>query len=277
MNGKFQYIKFVDYSDAGLVRPNNEDAHACLPDDGCFLVSDGMGGGEAGEIASQIVEETIGDALAESADESPGLRKYTVQQAIQKANRKIFQYAKDRGYKQMGATLALLLLDSWNPGKISICHIGDSRIYRYRDGVLTLLTRDHTVGNEMKANIPLADHKMSAMAHVLTRAIGTGLCALSDWQVMEVSPNDLYLLCSDGVSGMLSDEEIAGVFAAHDSLAAVKSELTERIAAAGAGDNFTFIVLRIANVLPEKETHSPEEWAESDYLEKISNERIGCE
>lgn len=279
MSGKFQHIKFLHYSDTGLVRPNNEDAYSCLPDDGCFFVSDGMGGGSAGEIASQIVEDVIADAVSESANESPGLRKYTVQQAIQKANQKILQYAKERCYEQMGATLALLLLDSWNHRKISICHIGDSRIYRYRDGVLTLLTRDHTVGNEMreKADIPFAVRKMSALSHILTRAIGTSSFAMSEWQETEALPGDFYLLCSDGVSSMLSDADVASVFTHRDSLENIKEELIGRVNKAGAADNFTFILLRIADVLPEDETHAAEEWEESKYLEKISSERIDCE
>ena len=146
---RFNHIESFAFSDPGLVRRDNEDVCACLSRDGCFFVSDGMGGAAAGEVASQIVEEYISDAAADTAEDSPGSRKYTIQQALHRANRTIREYARAHSYAQMGATLALLLADSWDPAKAWLCHVGDSRVYVLRNGEFRQLTRDHTVGAEL--------------------------------------------------------------------------------------------------------------------------------
>ena len=112
---EFNWMTVAADSDRGLVRKENEDSYAVLPEDGCCIVSDGMGGGSAGEIASQIIVEYLSDAISGTVSDSPGSRKYAIQQAIHGANRKIREYANSHKYAQMGATLALLLLDSWHP------------------------------------------------------------------------------------------------------------------------------------------------------------------
>lgn len=275
----FRFKKYIHYSacsDTGLRRPVNEDSYACLEADGCFLISDGMGGGSAGEIASQIVEDMITESIARSAADSPGLRKYEIQQAIHKANLKIRQYAAKHRFQQMGATLAMLLFDSWNPANACLCHIGDSRIYRFRDGILSQLTCDHTIGNELaqKSNLPLNDHKTSALSHVLTRAVGISANVLPEWQKTELRPGDLFMICSDGVSTMLSNDELQEIFVKNRTLDGIQNSLTAQVKQAGAKDNFTFILCEIGKNIPEAEQHSEDEWQESNYLEKISEERI---
>lgn len=272
----FHYIQYSACSDAGLCRPTNEDAYACLEEDGCFLVSDGMGGGSAGEIASQIVEDMITESIAGSAADSPGLRKYEIQQAIHRANQKIQQYAAEHHFQQMGATLAMMLFDSWMPSKASICHIGDSRIYRFRDGVLSQLTCDHTIGNELaqRSGVRLGDHKTSMLSHVLTRAIGTASNVLPEWLKIELHINDLFMICSDGVSTMLSNDELQRLLIGSSSLEEIKTALVTLLRQAGAKDNFTFILCRIKENIPAGGNHPEEEWQESNYLEKISEERI---
>ena len=272
---KFSYIEAAAFSDQGLVRRNNEDTYACLDQEGCFLVSDGMGGGSAGEIASQIVEEAVTDAMTDSAEDSPGSRKYAVQQALHQANQTIQEYAGAHSYEQMGATLVLFLADSWNPAKAWLCHVGDSRIYRLRGKEISLLTRDHTVGAELEdgKRTSLTDHMKSPISHILTRSIGVSGRVLPEWQETDVQPGDLFMLCSDGVSTMLNDEEIRKELCCESSLEEKISALSAAVQKNGAKDNYTVVLCRIG-ALPEKEVHTEDEKNESDYLLKISEERI---
>ena len=281
---EFNWMTVAADSDRGLVRKENEDSYAVLPEDGCCIVSDGMGGGAAGEIASQIIVEYLSDAIAGTAPDSPGSRKYAIQQAIHGANRKIREYAKSHRYSQMGATLALILLDSWRPGHGLLCHIGDSRIYRFRQGELTLLTRDHTVGCELAASLnkagktaaaaSLDDHTASPISHVLTRSIGIADYVLPEWEETELLPDDVIMVCSDGITTMLRDEEIQQVFRNTTTLDDKIAALTAEVRKAGAKDNYTVALCQIASELPEAETPSEEEIKENDYLLKISEERF---
>jgi len=280
---EFNWMTVSADSDRGLVRRENEDSYAVLPEDGCCIVSDGMGGGSAGEIASQIIVEYLSDAIAGTAPDSPGSRKYAIQQAIHGANRKIREYAKSREYSQMGATLALLLLDSWYPGRALLCHVGDSRIYRFRQGDLELLTRDHTVGFELAASLrnhpgknalSLDDHTSSPISHVLTRSIGIADCVLPEWEETVLLPDDVIMVCSDGITTMLRDEDIQRIFRETTTLDDKISHLTAEVRNAGARDNYTVALCQIASELPEPETPSEEEIRENEYLLKISEERI---
>lgn len=276
MSGIFQYIQSVTYSDTGLCRLNNEDSCASLPEAGCFLVSDGMGGGSAGEIASQIVMEYITGGADGTHNDSPGLRKYEIQQAIHKANQKIQIYSAKHHFQQMGATLVLFLADSWNFDNAYLCHVGDSRVYRFRNQKLEQLTRDHSVENEIaqKRNIIPGDHKHSMLAHILTRAIGTSPIVFPDWQETDLQPCDIFMLCSDGVSTMLSGEELQLIFRENKNLDLISNELISQINGAGAKDNFTFILLQIGKEIPSEKNPSEDEYRESDYLKKIAEERI---
>lgn len=275
--GKYSYIECAAISDPGTVRRNNEDAYACLAPDGCFLVSDGMGGASAGEVASRIVEEHLSAAVTGSAEDSPGSRKYAVQQAVHRANRTIREYAREHFYAQMGATLALLLADSWDPGKAWVCHVGDSRIYRLRRGELQRLTRDHTVGAELSERSSgkiFSDRARSPISHMLTRSIGVSVNVLPEWKDLDVRAGDLFMLCSDGVSTMIDEEEIRKRLSAPDSLDGKIAALSERIREAGAKDNFTIVLCGIAPTLPDAAEHEDGERRENDYLLRIAEERI---
>ena len=184
----------------------------------------------------------------------------------------------------MGATLVLLLLDTWHPGRALLCHVGDSRIYRFRAGELLQLTHDHTVGAELALSLQkkgnkqdgamMIDHTNSPFSHVLTRSIGVSDNVLPEWDEITIEPGDLLLLCSDGITTMLKDEEIQRIFMENASTEGKLSTLSERVLAAGARDNFTMILCQVASSLPEPKTPSEEELQESDYLLKIAEERI---
>ena len=281
---QFNWIETASFSDPGLVREENEDSCGFVAEDGCYFVSDGMGGGSDGEIASQIVVETISDAIENTASDSPGSRKYAVQQAVHRANRTIRAYSQAHNYAQMGATLVLLLLDPWDSGKALLCHVGDSRIYRFRDGTLQQLTRDHTVGAELALSLEkkgsrkdcsmMMDHTNSPFSHVLTRSIGVSENVLPEWDETTIRPGDLLMLCSDGVTTMLKDDEIQQIFRENESTEGKASALSERVLAAGAKDNFTMILCQVAASLPAPAIPDEEELQESNYLLKIAEERI---
>ena len=276
-NSKFNYIESVAFSDTGLVRTNNEDSFDCLAGDGCFFVSDGMGGGDSGEIASQFVTESITDSVSNSKNDSPGSRKYAVQQAIHRANNQIQHYSQSHGFHQMGATIVLLLFDSWEPGQALICHVGDSRVYRMRKNKLEQLTTDHTIGAELAERTSqknFSSHQNNAVSHILTRAVGTSANVIPEWQNVEVFPEDIFLICSDGVSTMLADDQISAIINSSSQLTEICSNLSEAIRRAGANDNYTFILCRILPDLPEMESHCQEDINENEYLLKIAEERI---
>ena len=281
---QYNWIETASFSDPGLVRRENEDSFMDIGQDGCYIVSDGMGGGSDGEIASQIVVETISDAIEGTASDSPGSRKYAVQQAVHRANRTIREYSQAHNYAQMGATLVLLLLDPWHSGKALLCHVGDSRIYRFRNGTLQQLTRDHTVGVELALSLAkkgakqdsalMMDHTNSPLSHVLTRSTGVSENVLPEWDETTIEPNDLLLLCSDGVTTMLKDDEIRQIFLENPTTDSKMTTLSQRVLAAGARDNFTMILCQVAASLPPPTIPDEEELQESNYLLKIAEERI---
>lgn len=274
---RFEYIKSIAFSDAGCVRTNNEDAYCCLQEDGCFFVADGMGGGDAGEIASQLVAEYIGNKISKSCSDLPGNRKYIIQQALHHVNDKIQQYSREHGYHQMGATIALLLLDSWDARQALICHVGDSRIYRLRNHKLMQLTSDHTIGAELAPQTKIksfVNHQTSAISHVLTRAIGTAPNIIPEWKAVDVCPEDLFLICSDGVTTMISDTQLSRLLDSAENLDRISDHLASAISQAGAHDNYTFILCKVCSPLPEIVSHSQADIEENNYLLKIAEERI---
>jgi serine/threonine protein phosphatase PrpC len=136
---------------AGKIRKNNEDSFLVMTNSGCFAVSDGMGGGSAGEIASKMIVQRIEQKL-KSTGKSPAARERAVIQAANSCNQDINTYCIEHNYESMGATLACLLLDSWDPGFATIFHSGDSRVYRWRQGKLEQMTRDHTLAEAEHIN-----------------------------------------------------------------------------------------------------------------------------
>ena len=192
---------------------------------------DGMGGGDAGEVASKLIRNMLAKSMKGTADESPGERKYSVQQALHKAQTAIQGYAWARHYNSMGSTVVSILFNPWNPDQALVCHVGDSRLYCLRNGELFLITQDHTVGNEMLQRKQNIDNVSPQLLHVLTRVVGGGQQLHPQWTEIAVCPGDIYLLCSDGVWGMLDDATIEMVMSSsHDPKA-----ITELIESEGIG------------------------------------------
>ena len=135
----------------GKIRKNNEDSFVMMTENGCFVVSDGMGGGSAGEIASRMVVDSVQKKL-QTSGRSPAARERAVIQAAYSCNTAINNYCIEHNYESMGATMACLLLDSWDPNFATVFHAGDSRVYRWRGHELEKLTRDHSLAEAENMN-----------------------------------------------------------------------------------------------------------------------------
>jgi Serine/threonine protein phosphatase len=258
----------------GLVRKNNEDNYLALPDDGFFAVMDGMGGGDAGEVASKMIRNMLAKSVKGTKDESPGERKYCVQQALHKSQTAIQAYAMARHYNSMGSTVVSILFNPWNPDQALVCHVGDSRLYCLRNGELFLITQDHTVGNEMLQRKQKIDNVSPQLLHVLTRVVGGGQQLHPQWTEIAICPGDVFLLCSDGVWGMLDDATIEMVMNSSHEPKELSELLKQRVLAAGAEDNFTILPIVVGPFDATPFTPDPVEKEESDLLLRVSEERV---
>jgi PPM family protein phosphatase len=235
-------------SDVGRVRRDNQDSSGCFPERNLFVVADGMGGHKGGKQASEMAVAVIDQALS-TAGVGPDHFERTLEsllEAVRDANRRILERAaNDSELHQMGTTLVALLLDAATSG--AIVHVGDSRAYRLRDDQLELLTSDHTIVNDLLRNkeISEAEANRHPYRHVLTRALGAGAEVSPDVRRIEVRAGDFYLICSDGVSGMLSPSQIHDVLIARrgDPEGACR-ELIDAANQAGGRDNATVVAIR---------------------------------
>ena len=232
-------------SDVGRVRRENQDSSGHFPDRNLFVIADGMGGHQGGKQASEMAVAAIaatdldGEALAERTDR--------LVDAVRDANRRIVERgSRESDLNRMGTTLVALLLQH---DEAAIVHVGDSRAYRWRDGRLSQLTTDHTlVADLLRANeISEAEASTHPYRHVLTRALGAAEDVEADVSRLDVRPGDVYLLCSDGVSGMLGEPEIEAIASGHhDDPETLCRELIAAANRAGGKDNATVIVVRCA-------------------------------
>jgi protein phosphatase len=241
-------MKIVSFalSDVGRVRRENQDSSGHFPDRHLFVVADGMGGHKGGKQASEIAVATIAERLLGEPDSGRlADRTERLVEAVRDANRRIVERgAQESDLNHMGTTLVALLLQE---DEGAVVHVGDSRAYRLRDGELAQLTTDHTlVADLLRANeISEADVSTHPYRHVLTRALGAAEDVVADVCRLEVRRGDVYVLCSDGVSGMLSPSEIEAVVSAHgDDPEALCRELIAAANQAGGKDNATAIVVR---------------------------------
>jgi protein phosphatase len=229
-------------SDPGCVRSNNEDYYLLAPSLGLFLVADGMGGAQAGEHASQLAAETVGEVVWRSSD--PPSPEVLIT-ALEEANRRVLSAAStDTNLEGMGTTLTAVLHDG---PQAYIASVGDSRAYIYHEGQLLIITEDQTWVQEVgkKLGIEEAQLKTHPMRHVLTMAIGVSDQLRINSYIVELSPGMQFLLCSDGLHGVVGDDGIAGIFANDDNLEGKGRTLIEMARAAGGPDNITAVLLRV--------------------------------
>ena len=231
-------------SETGLVRKDNQDSVFVDRAKTVFCVADGMGGGSEGATASRFVCEEIEKLVAAK---TLAARMEAVEAAVVAANERIRAYAREREFKQMGSTVAVLLLDPSDSRRAAICHIGDSRIYRIRRRKAELLTHDHTIGGQLG---DLTKGVLSAgfrsrtnpLAHVLTRAIGGADKIEGDWKKIDVADGDRFLICSDGVHDVVSDERIGTLLSQTYDIGTAATRLKDAVIGNGAPDNYTYVI-----------------------------------
>lgn len=230
----------------GQRRAKNEDAFLCRPEKRLFAVADGMGGHPAGDVASrvavEVVDDSVKDAPAASLDtEALGRRLIDV---IERANREICARGiVDAANRMMGTTLVVLVaLDD----ACVIAHIGDSRAYRIRDGATTQLTTDHTWVQEQIDRGLLAPTraKTHPRSNELARVLGMPDAGEADVVAAEAKPEDVFLLCSDGLTAMVDDADIEAILKQTKPVDVLAHELVDAANLRGGADNITVIVLR---------------------------------
>ncbi len=247
-------------SDVGLQRDHNEDSYCILSEHRLFVVADGMGGHRAGDVASRtaIAEMTaFFEASGRDGDGAgwipPEDRRLTPEQnrlvsAVKRANQRIFQASiRNRSVQGMGTTVVGALFER-EDRKIHIAHVGDSRAYRIRAGDITQLTRDHSLLNDYLLVMPnLSEAQRQRLpSNVITRALGMQDGVAVDLHFEKVEPGDVYVLCSDGLNGMVSDDRIlALVNSAGSDVELTARALISQANQNGGEDNITVVVIRI--------------------------------
>ena len=244
------------FTDVGLVRTNNEDSYRILEPLNLFVLSDGMGGEAHGEIASALAVETIVKHCMDSADNAAvtlhgeSNQKWSektrrLESAVHLANEKIFQSAKENPEQRgMGATVTAAWVDG---AKLSVAHVGDSRAYILRSGNLQQLTKDHSLVAEQvrRGILTPVEAERSEMQSVLLRALGAQPEIEVDAEEHVLFPRDIILLCSDGLTRMVTDPEIAGTLQAETDPEKAARRLVDLAKESGGQDNITVIVSRV--------------------------------
>jgi serine/threonine protein phosphatase PrpC len=251
-------------SHRGRVRTANEDSFGICADEGLFVVCDGMGGAAAGEVASRVAVDTMIRSLcgqpksASAHDTDPGLvtdrRVVTenstagvpelLREAVSDANDLVFsQAANDSRLHGMGTTLVALLAQQ---GKVWVAHVGDSRCYRFRDGALEQLTRDHSLVDEQVklGQLTREEADRSPLRNVITRAVGSQRSVNTEVSEVETAAGDLFLLCSDGLTRELPDVRIKALLTETQDLDLICQHLIDSANDAGGRDNVTCVLVR---------------------------------
>lgn len=239
-------------SDTGRVRQNNEDAYAAIPDIGLAVVADGMGGHKAGEVASAMAIDVITRSLAERLPSTRRVKRTRipeiVRNAIELANSAVYEAANtNRDYAGMGSTV---VVTAFHGDRVCIAHVGDSRLYRLRGGVLQQLTEDHSVVQDLlrRGLISPEQARTSPNKNVITRALGVTRTVEVTVRDERVQQGDLYLLCTDGLHDMLTDENIASLLRVGvDDITDLAARLIDAANQAGGDDNVTTVVVRVQN------------------------------
>ena len=225
-------------SDTGRQRTANEDSlYVRAP---LFAVADGMGGAQAGEVASRIAAEAF--EPAERSDESPEVYLRTIAET---ANARIHTLAQeDESHSGMGTTLTAAMVEG---DEVSIAHVGDSRAYLFRDGQLRMLTSDHSLVEELRRQGRLTDEQAEdhPQRSIITRALGPEDEVEVDTLTISARPGDQFLICSDGLTTMVKDAQIAEVLATAPTLDDAVSRLVREANDAGGRDNITVVAFRL--------------------------------
>lgn len=231
-------------TDVGKVRSKNEDSLLILDRQRVYCVADGMGGVSGGEIASQKVIQCINEQIGRlNASVSLNDKMLSIHQAVIQANEWILGWSGKNEVQGAGTTLVLLVLSSEYPWAVNILHAGDSRAYRYRGGQLQQITVDHSIEEAVGDNSgqPLP----SQFKGLITNAVGLKRSLALELTHAEQMAGDIWLLCSDGLDKMLSDEAIASVLASDGDANALAQRLVDEANAAGGKDNVSVVIVKV--------------------------------
>lgn len=237
---------FCGKTDIGLRRSNNEDAFIISPELGFCLAADGMGGAAAGELASKIFADTVLEIFADSTDQSEKEILYRVKKAFSFANEKILDDAtQNPNHEGMGCTAELL---AFFEDGFALGHVGDSRTYRFRNGQLRQLTQDHTIVQQQieEGLISSENIRNHPLRNVILRALGQERELALDLLRGKILPGDLFLLCSDGLTDMVQDDQIQEILSSDIDIHRKADKLVESAKAAGGKDNITVVLVAIA-------------------------------
>jgi serine/threonine protein phosphatase PrpC len=226
-------------TDTGRQRNANEDS--LFVDAPLFVVADGMGGAQAGEVASRAAAESFAQNLP------PATPERLLEETIEGANRTIHELArKDPSLAGMGTTTTAALVDL-DSEEVAIGHVGDSRAYRLRGGKFEQLTRDHSLVEEMRRKGQLTDAQAEdhPQRSIITRALGPEPEVEVDLQTVPAQSGDVFLICSDGLTTMLDDEKIAHILSRATSLQSAVRALVDEANRAGGRDNITVVLFRL--------------------------------
>ncbi len=247
-------LEFAARTDTGMVRSHNEDAIHASPEHAFAVLADGMGGYNAGEVASAMAVEAVRSRLQAELPNLPARRRepFTLQllnAAIHDANKAILAAAESESqYRGMGTTIVAAIFDE---DRLALAHVGDSRAYRLRQDELVQITRDHSLVQE-QIDAGLVDPASAAYAlhrNLVTRAVGVDPEMEVELHLHPVEEGDVYLLCSDGLSDMLDAGGITGILRAHpDSLDAACETLVAQANAMGGHDNISVILIRVQSL-----------------------------
>jgi serine/threonine protein phosphatase PrpC len=235
-------VKWGIATHVGCARAHNEDAVLARPP--IFAVADGMGGHQAGEVASQVALATLEELSPEDSASIPA-----VVRQVKRANDAILTIATERGFVH-GIGTTLIALSLGDDGELSVFNVGDSRAYRYRDGSLIQLSADHSVVAELVRAGRLAPSEAASHPdrHVVTRALGIEPDVEVDCWRLFARSGDRYLLCSDGLTSELSESEICAVLEGSDEPQGLVDLLVHRTLEAGARDNVSVILIEVGQM-----------------------------
>lgn len=238
----------------GMKRNHNEDNLLLLPEERLFVVADGMGGHSFGEVASQIAVDELGEFFRMTSrdleitwpfkmDKHRNYDENRLATAVKLANMRIFERSSsDAQYKNMGTTIASVYFAK--DSEVVVGHVGDSRVYFFRDKVLHQVTEDHSLLNDYLKAKKLTADEIEAFPHknIIVRALGMKESVLVDINKVTPQDGDIFLLCSDGLTGMVTDKELEAILQAQPDLHKACSQMIEAANAAGGNDNVTCVL-----------------------------------
>ncbi len=241
MRSMLRVAEHFEKSDTGRQRRANEDSFFVRAP--LFVVADGMGGAQAGEVASRLAAETFAGGLPDD-----GTPEQRLEARVREANQRIHEVSQeDRALNGMGTTLTAAYLDG---DELALAHVGDSRAYLLRDGELSRLTRDHTLVEELVRRGELTEQEAAEhpQRSIITRALGPEPDIDIDLHTHRAQAGDVLLLCSDGLTGMIGEDEVAEILSGAGGLGDAGRALVQAANEAGGRDNITVVLFRLEEV-----------------------------